>query len=245
MSEKPSEAQQPPLSEADQLRFEQDLPQWLAGHLLPERAQWMQQMQERYPSLAEQMEWLIDTRTVLRDEAATEDTQEAWALLAHKLKPAPALAPTNGSARKPADRSDAPRWLKWLQIHPGWANAAAAVAVVLIVGQAGWIVTRPDAQTTTADWRTLEIDDLQPASSSVTRIQLQLKPDTSSEDMAAAQKAIADAAMNSDVSWQAQPQGTWVLRVSPGVKDEPALLARLSALPFVVRAEAQSPQLQP
>ena len=51
--------------------------------------------------------------------------------------------------------------------------------------------------------------------------------------------------MNSDVSWQAQPQGTWVLRVSPGVKDEPALLARLSALPFVVRAEAQSPQLQP
>ena len=67
MSEKPSEAQQPPLGEADQLRFEQDLPQWLAGHLLPEQAQWMQQMQERYPSLAEQMEWLIDTRTVLRD----------------------------------------------------------------------------------------------------------------------------------------------------------------------------------
>ena len=245
MSEKPSEAQQPPLSEADQLRFEQDLPQWLAGHLLPEQAQWMQQMQERYPSLAEQMEWLIDTRTVLRDEAATEDTQEAWALLAHKLKPAPALAPTNGSARKPADRSGAPRWLKWLQIHPGWANAAAAVAVVLIVGQAGWIVTRPDTQTTTADWRTLEIDDLQPASSSVTRIQLQLRSDASSADMAAAQKVIADIAMNSDVSWQVQPQGTWVLRVSPGVKDESALLARLSALPFVVRAEAQSPQLQP
>ena len=249
MSETPFGAQQPPLSEEDKLRFEQDLPQWLAGHLPPEQAQWMQQMQLRHPDLAEQADWLLDARTVLRDEVATEDTTEAWALLSHRLMEAPALAPTNGVSaetkteahRQAGAESRGPRWLKWLQIHPGWANAAAAAAVVLIVGQAGWIVSQSDSQASTADWRSLDLDDLQAAPSSMTRIQLQLKPGTSSAEMAAAQAAIADAAMNSDVSWQAQPQGAWVLRVVPAVKDEPALLARLNKLPFIVQAQAQTP----
>ena len=135
MNEKPSDSQQASLSEADQLRFEQELPQWLSGHLPHEQAQWMEQMQQRHESLAQQLQWLDDARAVLRDEVVQEDTQDAWALLSHKLMQE--QTPTNEHTKSQPNKSSessGPRWLKWLQIHPGWANVAAAAAVVLIVG---------------------------------------------------------------------------------------------------------------
>ena len=106
MNEKPSDSSLPLLSEADQLRFEEDLPQWFAGHLPPEQAQWMAQMQERHVSLASQVEWLSDMRTVLRTEAAQEDTHEAWALLSHKLMHAQEVPTSDHISSEPGASSE-------------------------------------------------------------------------------------------------------------------------------------------
>ena len=135
MSEKPSSEQPSLLSEADELRFEQDLPQWLAGHLPPDQAQWMQQMQQRHARLAEQAQWLLDARSVMREQVGQENTDEAWAILSQRLMSAPALAPTQLRSDKEASRPQGPRWLRWLLDHPGWANVAAAAAVVLVAGR--------------------------------------------------------------------------------------------------------------
>lgn len=240
MNEKPSDSQQASLSEADQLRFEQELPQWLSGHLPHEQAQWMEQMQQRHESLAQQLQWLDDARAVLRDEVVQEDTQDAWALLSHKLMQE--QTPTNEHTKSQPNKSSessGPRWLKWLQIHPGWANVAAAAAVVLIVGQAGWIATRPDPDTSTAGWRSLDIDDLNGAATSSTQLQVQLKSGVSVEEMAKVQSIIADLAINSDISWHMQSTNLWVLRVQPAVKDEQALADGLKALPFIDQARPQ------
>ena len=238
MNEKPSDSSQPSLSEADQLRFEEDLPQWLAGHLPPEQAQWMTQMQERHASLASQVEWLSDMRTVLRAEAAQEDTHEAWALLSRKLMHAQKVPTSDHISRAPSE-SSGPRWLKWLQIHPAWANVAAAAAVVLIVGQAGWIVTRPDPHTNSAGWRSLDIDDMHgtPASAaSGTHIQLQLKVGTSVAEMASVKTAVVGQTMSAEVSWRSLSANVWVVQVEPAVKDEQALVDRLKVLPFIEQA---------
>ena len=243
MNEKPSDSPQTSLSEADQLRFEQDLPQWLAGHLPPEQAQWMEQMKQLHEALARQVEWLGDARAVLRAEVAQEDTQDAWALLSRKLMQE--QTPTNEPTKsKPSESSESsgPRWLKWLQIHPGWANVAAAAAVVLIVGQAGWIVSRPDAQISTAGWRSLDIDDLHGAATSSTQLQVQLKPDASVAEMAKVESIIRGLAINSDISWRMQSANVWALRAVPAVKDEQALVDGLKALPFVEQARAQPQQ---
>ena len=241
MNEKPSDSSLPLLSEADQLRFEEDLPQWLAGHLPPEQAQWMTQMQERHVSLASQVEWLSDMRTVLRTEAAQEDTHEAWALLSHKLIHAQEVPTSDHISSEPGASSEpsGPRWLKWLQIHPAWANVVAAAAVVLIVGQAGWIVTRPDPHTNSAGWRSLDIDDMRgmPASAaSATHIQLQLRPSVSLAEMASVKTAVEGQTMSAEVSWRPLSANVWVVQVEPAVKDEQALVDRLKILPFVEQA---------
>ena len=237
MSEIPFGAPQSPLSEADQLRFEQDLPQWLAGHLPAEDAQWMQQMQQQHASLAEQSQWLQDARSVMREQVAQEDTDEAWAILSHRLMPAPALAPTQMRTDQETAQPTGPRWLRWLLGHPGWANVAAAAAIVLVVGQAGWIATRPDAQDSAAGWRGMELDDLQTLAQPATRIQVRLKPGVSASEMAAANAVIAGGAINLDASWQAQPDGSWILRVAPAAENPQALLSRVQSLPLIEQAQ--------
>lgn len=237
MSEKPSSEQPSLLSEADELRFEQDLPQWLAGHLPPDQAQWMQQMQQRHARLAEQAQWLLDARSVMREQVGQENTDEAWAILSQRLMSAPALAPTQLRSDKETSRLQGPRWLRWLLDHPGWANAAAAAAVVLVVGQAGWIASRLGPETSTAGWRSMGLDDLQSAHQPGTRMLIRLKPGSFSAEMAAANASIAGSAINIEVSWQAQADGRWILKIAPVADDPQILLSRVRSLPFVEQAQ--------
>lgn len=236
MSEKPSSEQPSLLSEADELRFEQDLPQWLAGQLPPDQAQWMQQMQQRHARLAEQALWLLDARSVMREQAGQENTDEAWAILSQRLMSVPARAPTQLRSNQ-RSQLQGPRWLRWLLDHPGWANAAAAAAVVLVVGQAGWIASRPGLETSTAGWRSMGLDDLQSAHQLDTRMLIRLKPGSSSAEMAAANTGIVGSAINMEISWQAQADGRWILRIVPVADDPQALLSRVRSLPFVEQAQ--------
>jgi hypothetical protein len=235
MSKKSSGVQQPSLNEADQLRFEQDLPQWLAGHLSLEQAQWMQHMQQHHESLAAQSRWLVDARSVVREQVAQEDTREAWALLSQRLLFAQALSVLRSD--KEAQPPKGPRWLHWLLGHPGWANAAAAAAVVLVVGQAGWIASRPDPEASTAGWRSLDLEDMPSAHLPATRLHIRVKPHVSSTEMAAASVAIKGDALDSDVAWQAQNDGSWVLTIAPAVEDSQGLLSRFKALPLTEQVQ--------
>lgn len=222
------------LDPQDQQRFEEDLPAWLAGRLDASRAQWMHTMQQRHAALAEQVRWLAEARAVLREEAGTENTERAWSLLMQKMQ-----ADEGRTAAKAA-----PRWLHWMFGHPLWANAAAALAVLLVVGQAAWIVSSPGGTPAKpagpeAGWRSTDLEDLQPsAEASATRIQIRLQDGSRSADMALlsqlAQSAQPVAAAGlQGVAWHAQPDGTWILQIRPAVPDAAALLHRIQAQPAV------------
>lgn len=75
----------PSLTPEAQQQFEEQLPEWLAGQLDAQTAQWMHAMQQRYPQLQAATEELQALRHSLRDLAQHENTDAAWALLQSKL----------------------------------------------------------------------------------------------------------------------------------------------------------------
>ena len=229
MSEKPTPNQPSQFSEADLQRFENDLPQWLLGQLSPAQAQWMQKVQQRHAHLANEAAWLVDFKAVVRQEAIDENTDAAWSELTHRLvESAPHKQRTEYVPRQ---------WLlcclHWLLGHPGWAHTAAALVIVLVLGQATWIVSTPE-QMQRPEWRSLEMVDLQVAATQSVRVKIQLRAGSLGTDMAALAVVAAGSA---DAVWQAQPDGTWVLTISPVAQDAQALLARLQAQPAVVQAQ--------
>lgn len=76
--------------------------------------------------------------------------------------------------------------------------------------------------------------DLQVAATQSVRVKIQLRAGSLGTDMAALAVVAAGSA---DAVWQAQPDGTWVLTISPVAQDAQALLARLQAQPAVVQAQ--------
>lgn len=237
MSDKEFSAQAPQEPDAaDRLRFEQDLPQWLAGQLTAEQSQWMQQMRARYPSLSEQSDWLTETRRVMRQEAAQEDTDLAWSLLADKLVAPQTAGPVQEKRNVRVDDKPGPsipRWLQWLFVHPGWARVTAVATVVLVLGQAGWIASHSAPEISGAGWRSGDLDSLRGEKPPVTKVQLRLRAEGRAADMAALTQLIQSHAPDAQVTWIPQANGYWILSISPMASDELALVQQLKAQPLL------------
>ena len=227
-------------SSQEQERFDSELPAWLAGQLSDDDAAWMEDMQAKHKTLALQALWLRDARAVIRDEAASQNTDAAWGLLEKRLQADSFAQPASPRPSKVVDAREpkVARWLQWLLGHPGWANAAAAMAVVLVVGQAAWIATgsgtgQPVAEVDadTPAWRSLDFEDLQ---ASGVRIQVRLKAQSLGSDLAAIAR---DLSADAPAAWLAQADGSWLLQIGPKNADAQVLLGKLRAHPQVEQAQ--------
>lgn len=227
-------------SSQEQERFDSELPAWLAGQLSDDSAAWMEDMQAKHKTLALQALWLRDARAAIRDEAASQNTDAAWALLEKRIQADSFVQPVSPRPSKEAAAREpkVARWLQWLLGHPGWANAAAAMAVVLVVGQAAWIAAGPgsgqpvvEADADTPAWRSLDLDDLQ---ASGVRIQLRLKAQSLSTDLATIAR---DLSADVSAAWLAQADGSWLLQLGGKNADAQVLLAKLKAHPQVEQAQ--------
>lgn len=227
-------------SSQEQERFDSELPAWLAGQLSDDDAAWMEDMQPKHKTLALQALWLRDARAVIRDEAASQNTDAAWGLLEKRLQADSFAQPASPRPSKviAAREPKVARWLQWLLGHPGWANAAAAMAVVLVVGQAAWIATGADTGQPVAEvdadttaWRSLNFEDLQ---ASGVRIQVRLKAQSLGTDLAAIAR---DLSADAPVAWLAQADGSWLLQIGPQYADTQVLLGKLRAHPQVEQAQ--------
>lgn len=235
--------------EQELARFENDLPAWLAGQLNDSDASWMEVMQTRHKALALQALWLRDARAVIREDAEAQNTDAAFALLEKRIQ-ADRPVPVSESPRKlsAAAEPKVAGWLRWLLGHPGWANAAAALAVVLVVGQATWIALEPGHESSlgpsreragagldadTPAWRALDLDDLQALGSGV-RIQLRLKAQSLGSDLAAIAR---DLNGDAPAAWLAQPDGSWQLHLAQRPENAQALLEKLKANPQIEQAQ--------
>lgn len=213
-------------------RFDDALPSWLAGQLSESDAAWMEEMQARHQELAMQALWLRDARLAMREEAATQDTQAAWELLQERIHM------PDKTEHKPATDVKASRWLQWLFGNPGWANAVAGLAAVLIVGQAIWIAAgmtpdvRPMQQDTPA-WRSLDFDDLLAGDQGV-RVQLHLKAQSLSADLNLLARSLDG---QSASVWQPQADGSWILHMQAQGVDAQQLLSQLRQSPLVEKVQ--------
>lgn len=249
----------PSLTPEAQQQFEEQLPEWLAGQLDAQTAQWMHSMQQRHPQLQAATEELQALRHSLRDLAQHENTDAAWALLQSKLAAdaiAASPAVNAGSARQgtPAAETAAdvathtapgharpaalstpprqpPRWLQWLWGHSEWANAAAVCAVVAVCAPSAWLVWQHPAPTEPTDtaWRGTDLSQLAPAAPAHTRLLLQLQPGSSADAL----HTLATAAGADTALWQAHADNAWVLQLPQAAADPDALLQRLRAQPQV------------
>lgn len=213
-------------------RFDSDLPAWLAGHLNESDEAWMEKMQARHQELALQVLWLRDARLAMREEAATQDTAAAWELLQARIHVSERVQPEHKSAPKVA------RWLQWLLGNPGWANALAGLAAVLIVGQGMWIAagmaTDADREQQEAPvWRSLDFDDLKPGGHGV-RIQLHLKEQSLGADLNRLALSLNAQAAS---AWLPQADGSWVLQMDGQDVDVQRLLTQLKQSPLVEKAQ--------
>lgn len=99
----------PSLTPEAQQQFEEQLPEWLAGQLDAQTAQWMDSMQQRHPQLQAATEELQALRHSLRDLAQHENTDAAWALLQSKLAAdAIAASPASPAAHAGSTRQGTP-----------------------------------------------------------------------------------------------------------------------------------------
>lgn len=176
--------------------------------------------------------WLRDARLAMREEAATQDTQAAWELLQERIHV------PDKTEHKPATDVKASRWLQWLFGNPGWANAVAGLAAVLIVGQAIWIAAgmtpdvRPMQQDTPA-WRSLDFDDLLAGDQGV-RVQLHLKAQSLSADLNLLARSLDG---QSASVWQPQADGSWILHMQAQGVDAQQLLSQLRQSPLVEKVQ--------
>lgn len=225
-----------PLTEAQQLRFEQDVPQWLSGQLSPEDAAWMEAMLRSYPVLDEQLQWQKDVRDLIREEAAQENTDDAWAMLAQRIAQDARDAESVKDVKTQPHRA-APAWLRWLLGHPGWANACAVAVLAVVLGQAAWIVGGASDPAPHTQWRALDMESLEPARPvQAIHLRIALEPDSMARDLAEVAQALAD----TRCSWQPQPDGTWSVTLQLQPQQLEPLLQALRALPAVARVELQS-----
>lgn len=226
MSEKQAQSKLSHLSETEQQRFENNLLQWLSGHLSPDETQWMQQVQQRHAQLANEVAWLADFRAMVRQGAKEENTDAAWSNLQNRI----VLPSKHGAHAENIPDKWLLRWLQWLVGHSGLAHTAAVLVVTVVLGQAIWIFsTNQEAQA--PEWRSFGIENLQVAEPQAIRVQIQLQEGSLSADMAALANTIGSA----EVIWQTQPDGTWILTISQAATDPSALLTLLQTQPGVAQ----------
>lgn len=219
-------------------RFVQELPAWLAGRLTSADAAWMADMQARYADLAEEAAWLQASRDSLRSCAAQENTAAAWQLLQRRLAAdlvqdkGPPAVPT----AVPQSKRRPPAWLEWLCWHPGWANGLAAMAMLLVLGQAGWWLHGSPAPQEGPAWRALQVDELQPESAAL--LQIWLRPGSPASALAEISQLLAQQPGLAAVSWRAEAAGSWSLMAAGPLSadQQQALLALLRAHPAVAQA---------
>lgn len=252
----------PSLTPEAQQQFEEQLPEWLAGQLDAQTAQWMHAMQQRHPQLQSATEELQSLRHSLRDLAQHENTDAAWALLQSKLaadaiaSSAASPAANSGRARQGTPAADTAADVathaapgrtrpaaqtaptrqppRWLQWLWGHSEWANAAAAFAVVA-----VCAPSAWLVWQQPAPTESTDTAWRGTDLSHLapaapaHTRLLLQLQPGTSADALRTLATAASADTALWQAQSDNAWVLQLPQAAAEPDALLQRLRAQPQV------------